>query len=410
MKILARIGSSPNGRMSTVFRVRFISLGYWIGQPMQKRKNQEVPSRTALLIDWVLYYDRKGINVVKAYYKGKFPQKNGEWEKYKTERVPESQYYEWFGPGTSYSNMSAISGPISGGLTVLDFDSSTVYECWQQRKPRWAVKLPTSKSGRGYHVFIRSNLTKDDLTSFSKVDIKAGGLVSLPPSMHNNGVRYKWIIPLPENVKELSLLDPYNLELDHLTDGIDGNDGKEGIDGNEGVVKKKLNESLDSLSVDTRDMINKAIAETLPKEYGQRYNLLFLFARKLKKIDEIKNQSAEELMKMGIDALWHEKALPNIETKSFEMTRARFINAWEDAKYPPGEGLSLQIAWENAQKLKISMDELENYKNEPKMQMLIKLCFELQRLAGPGLSCIVLEHLLSTRAILCIPKPLAVRS
>ena len=350
---------------------------------MQKRKNQEVPSSTTPLINVALYYHRKGINVVKAYYKGKCPPKNGEWEKYKTERVPESKVYEWFGPGTSYSNMSAISGPISGGLTVLDFDSSKVYEHWQERKPRWAAKLPTSKSGRGYHVFIRSNLTKDDLTSFDKVDIKAGGLVSLPPSMHKNGVRYEWIIPLPENVKELPLLDPYDLELDHLTDGIDGNDGKEGNDGNEGVVGRVVKGCLDDLSVNTRGQINKAIAETLPKEYGQRYNLLFLFARKLKKIDEIKNLTAEELMKMGIDVLWHEKALPNIETKSFELTRARFINAWEDAKYPPGEGLSLQIAWENAQKSKICMVELENYKNEPKIQLLIKLCFELQRLAGP---------------------------
>lgn len=349
---------------------------------MHKRKNQEVPSRSDPLIDWALYYHRKGINVVKAYYKGKCPPKDGEWEKYKTERVPEAQYYEWFGPGTSYSNMSAISGPISGGLTALDFDSEELYEYWKQKYPEY-TNLPTSKSGRGYHIFFRSTLTKDDTSTFNEIHIKAAGLVSLPPSMHKSSVRYEWIIPLPTKVAALPLIDPYKWDLNHLTDGNDGKDGKECIDGNEGVVKRIVKDCLDNLSVDTRDKIKKAIAETLPKEYGQRYNLLFLFARKLKKIDEIKKLSAEELMKMGIDVLWHEQALPNIKTKSLAMTQARFINAWEDAKYPPGEGLSLQIAWENAQKSKICMVELEDYRNEPIMQLLIKLCFELQRLAGP---------------------------
>ena len=65
------------------------------------------------------------------------------------------------------------------------------------------------------------------------------------------------------------------------------------------------------------------------------------------------------------------------------MTRERYINAWEDAKYPPGERLSLQIAFENAKKSTVVMPELENYKDEPLMQLLIRLCFELQRLAGP---------------------------
>ena len=31
-----------------------------------------------------------------------------------------------------------------------------------------------------------------------------------------------------------------------------------------------------------------------------------------------------------------------------------------------------------------SIVELEDYRNDPIMQLLIKLCFELQRLAGPG--------------------------
>jgi hypothetical protein len=320
--------------------------------------------------------------VVKAYYKGKCPPKDGEWEKYKTERVPKAQYYEWFGPGTSYSNMSAVTGPISGGLTVLDFDSKEVYECWQKNDPDLAATLPTSKSSRGYHVFIRSNLTKDDLTSFSKIDIKAGGLVTLPPSIHRNGVRYEWIIQLPENVSDLPLLDPYEMTLDYFTDGNDGIDGKEGTDGKEGVGREGC-VGFQDLGSKTRQEIEQAIAGTLPKAFRQRYNLLFLFCRLLKKIDEIKERTAEELIEMGVADMWYERALPNIETKSLTMTRSRFANAWEDAKYPPGDGKSLKIAWENAQKSTRPMAELKQFEGEEVMEKLIRLCFELQVLAGP---------------------------
>lgn len=350
---------------------------------MQKRKNQRVPSKSAPLIEWALYYHRKGITVVKACYKGKFPPKNCEWRRYKTERVTETLLHEWFGPDVSYSNISAITGPASNGLTDLDFDSAEVYEQWRKNNPELAGRLPTSKSGRGYHVFIRSDLTKDDLSSFDKIDIKAGGLISLPPSMHKIGVRYEWINPLPETIGDLPLLNPYEMNLDHFTDGSDGRDGSErGSDGTEGVGGE-LCVKFQDFSSQTKEKIEQAITKTLPNAYGQRYNLLFLFCRLLKKIDEIKEKTADELIEMGIADMWHERALPNIETKSLAMTRSRFVNAWEDAKYPPGEGKSLEIAWKNAQKSTRPMVELDQFKGDEIMEKLVRLCFELQVLAGP---------------------------
>ena len=348
---------------------------------MKECKSLKAPSRSASLFDWSLYYHRKGIKVVKAFYKGKYPPKDGEWEKYQTELITEEQLQEWFGPHVPYSNISAITGPASDGLTVLDFDSKDVYERWRKNDLDLPSELPTSRSGRGYHVFLRSSLTKDDTTSYAEVHIKAGGLVSLPPSMHKSGVRYEWIIPLPEKVSDLPLLNPYEMKLDYFTDGNDGIDGKEGNDGKEGVVEGWCVYFQD-LSEETRKKINEAIDRTLPTAFGQRYNLLFLFCRLLKKNKEIKNCTAEELINMGIVDIWHERALPNIRTKSLAMTQIRFAEAWEDAKYPPGEGKSLQIAWENAQKSKLSMVELEQFENDEVMEKLIRLCFELQVLAG----------------------------
>ncbi|MHC4418929.1 MAG: bifunctional DNA primase/polymerase [Planctomycetota bacterium] len=353
-----------------------------------------MPSLTSnkkTLLDWALEYHRAGINVVKAYYKGKCPPKGGEWERYETERVTEEQLRQWFGPKASYSNIAAVTGPISGGLTTVDFDSLQVYTWWVSKHPELAATLPTSRSRRGYHVFFRSALTRDDTTSYQHVDIKARGLVSLPPSTHKSGVRYEWITPLPGHVCELPMLDPYEWELGLFTDGKDGIDGNEGNDGNEGVGKG-VEECFEGLSLEVRTAIEDAIRETLPKKYGERYNLLFLFARKLKKVEEIKNKSAQELIEMKIADMWHERAKRNMETKSLAMTRARFANAWQDAKYPPGEGLSLQIAWKAALKSTMSMPELEQYGDDRIMERLIRLCLELQRLAGPDDEWFVPTH------------------
>lgn len=262
---------------------------------------------------------------------------------------------------------------------MVDFDSEAAYRWWAQRNPDLAAELPTVKSGRGYHVYFRSDLNKDK--SFGKIELKANGLVAIPPSMHKNGKRYEWLIPLPGNVSELPLHNPCDWNLEEFTDGTDGIDGSEGIDGNEGVGKSGLN-TLEQLRPESRHMVLQAIESTLPTRHGRRWKLLFLLARKLKKIDEIKDLSAEEIM--FIADLWHEKALPNIKTKSLIMTQERFKNAWEDAKYPPGDGKSLEIAKEAAFNSKMPMAELEPYKKEEIMQNIIRLCFELQRLAGPN--------------------------
>ncbi|MFC1739245.1 bifunctional DNA primase/polymerase [Planctomycetota bacterium] len=331
------------------------------------------------ILKWALEYHKTGINVLPAFYKGKSPPKGFEWQKYKTQRVTEQELYEWFGDG-KWKNISAVTGPISGGLTALDFDSSKAYRWWTKKNPELAKKLPTSKSARGYHVFFRSTLNKDDTASFIKMDIKAKGLVSLPPSMHNSGKRYEWLIPLPDNVSQLPLLNPYDWNLEDFTDGIDGSDGSEGIDGNEGVGKSGLN-TLKQFKSKSKRIIIEAIESTLPTGHRQRWKLLFLFARKLKKVEKIKELSADDIM--FIADLWHEKALPNIKTKSLIMTQERFKNAWEDAKYPPGNGMSLEIAKEAAFSSAEPMAELKDYEGEKVIEKIIRLCFELQRLAGP---------------------------
>lgn len=346
---------------------------------MQKRKNQEVPSRSDPLIDWALYYHRKGINVVKVYYKGKCPPKDGEWEKYKTERVREAQYYEWFGPGTSYSNISAISGPISGGLTALDFDSEELYEYWKQKYPEY-VNLPTSKSGRGYHIFFRSTLTKDDTSTFNEIHIKAAGLVSLPPSMHKSGVRYEWIIPLPERVDQLPLIDPYNWNLDKVTEDTEEPEDLEDTDDTERHRSHRGGSEnwLDYLDSELKKEVENAIEHTLPQKQGQRNDAVFPLCQWLKALPELRNLPAKELKPIVKE--WHKRAYPVIGTKNFTVTWADFIHAWPRVKWPKGD-VMLSQAVKKALEGKTVLPEIDEYDTE-EARLLLKVCYELQQGMG----------------------------
>ena len=347
------------------------------------------------LLKQALEYDKAGINVMVAYYRGKSPPKGIEWKPYQNKRVLPEQLHEWFGDG-KWRNMSGISGSISSGLTVVDFDAEEIYHRWAKKYSDLAKRLPTVKSARGYHIYMRSNLTKDEIGVYPKIDIKAKGLFSLPPSMHKSGVRYQWIIPLPEHVSELPLINPHDWKLSDFTDGIDGtegidgtdgnegtdgtdaNDGKEGNDGNEGVLKEL---SWGVLPHEVICLIEDAVEGTLPKQCGQRYFLIFLFCRMLKGIEHIKGRTAEELR--FIAEYWHERALPNIKTKSIVMTLARFENGWRDAKFPPGEGKSLEIAAQAAFSSELVLPEFQGYSGDEIMRKLILLCLHLQLLAGP---------------------------
>ncbi|HIJ72227.1 MAG TPA: bifunctional DNA primase/polymerase [Planctomycetes bacterium] len=335
------------------------------------------------LLKQALEYHEKGINVAKTFYKGKSPPKGGQWKAYKTERVTEAQLQEWFGGGR-WCNMAAVTGPVSRGLTVLDFDSKTAYHKWSEKFPESAKKLPTSSSGRGFHVWFRSKLDADDTQSFAGIDIKAGGLATLPPSTHENGRKYEWLTPLPDRVEDLPVLDPYDFKLEQFTDG---KDGKEGIEGRDGEGSKGGRggvcsyQGLNGLIV---RKIDAAIQKTLPTGYGQSYDLLFLLARTLKAIKELENKSVAEIMALGIIEEWYNRALPNLKTKSLILKKARFDNAWRDAKHPVGKGVSLMVAWRQAQKSTLQMQEFEWFHNDELVKRVIRLCFELQKLAGPN--------------------------
>ena len=81
-------------------------------------------------------------------------------------------------------------------------------------------------------------------------------------------------------------------------------------------------------------------------------------------------------------AEWHRRALPNISTKEFDVTWAEFIDSWPNVKFAEGEG-GMQKALELARTHPSPVADLLGYGN-PKMDLLISICEQLQALHGDG--------------------------
>lgn len=161
-----------------------------------------------------LSYLRRGWSVV--------PVKKGEkrpavpWTQYQTRRVDEVRVRKWFDPasGGKYLGVAIILGRISGNLVVRDFDDGRAYDRWAEEYSEYARVLPTVKTRRGAHVYLRvpATSTLHKTLKFTDGELRyEGSIVVAPPSVHPEGVRYEWLIPPPRG--EILEIDPAEIGL-----------------------------------------------------------------------------------------------------------------------------------------------------------------------------------------------------
>jgi hypothetical protein len=130
------------------------------------------------------------------------------------------------------------------------------------------------------------------------------------------------------------------------------------------------------------DPVAIAIASTIPEGHGQRHRGVFNFARHLRAMDECRELTLEKDRDalMVIVRRWHEAALPFIRTQDFPATWADFCGSWPKIRFAAGEGsLDDAIAAADAAP---EPPECEPYKECLRTCRMIRLCRELQRMAG----------------------------
>jgi hypothetical protein len=251
------------------------------------------------------------------------------------------------------TGLAVITGNVSDGLRVRDYDDEGAYTRWANAYPDWAKQLPTVRTHRGYHVYFRANMPDGKAK-----DIFADGellmckhVVVLPPSPHPDGGQYDWIlepkapIPLVDDVAEAGLRGPAP-----------------------DVAPEALPLAPE---------VMEAIQKTLPERAGRRHDLIFDFARRLKGIPGL-DDSATALN--SYIAEWHRQALPVIRTKDFLTTQIAFWDSWKNAKTP----LTDEGFWGLINESLKSPDPkwFENWFFPPCGKRLFRVCQALQQHAG----------------------------
>ncbi len=311
--------------------------------------------KTAL--DYALDYHCFGWCVIPIPYGTKKAQIK--WGKYQKKQPDEKQLRKWF--TCNSVNVAVIVGEVSNGLACRDFDTITEYEKWSISYPDLAKILPTGQTADGMHVYFEGHIK--GIKHLSNGELRgSGGYCLLPPSLHPEGVIYKWVNPL---IKEnLIAIEPEKAGfIQNLTEHTEHTEQTEQTKHTETIVKKEKEKE-----------INVIIDKTLPQKYKQRNQKIFFLALYLRSMP--RNWDADPKGYNWAVKEWHKRALPNIRTKDFLDTWLDFLVAWKRLKYGCIDPLQI---FEYSKVLDPPEQLVKDHRKETKLHKLCVWCRELHK-------------------------------
>ena len=323
------------------------------GRGYQSRLMAKKDEKTVL--DYALIYHRFGWCVIPIPYGTKVAQIK--WGKYQKKRPDEKQLRKWF--ASNDYNIAVIIGEASNGLTCRDFDTMAEYEKWAVSYPELAKILPTGQTFQGMHVYFEGHVK--GIRYLSNGELRgSGGYCLLPPSLHPEGVIYKWINPL---VKEnLIAIEPEKAGfISNLTEHTEHTKQTEQTKHTETIVSKEKEKE-----------IYVFIDKTLPQKYKQRNQKIFFLALYIRSM----HWDANPKWYRWAVREWHRRALPNIRTKEFLDTWLDFMVAWNNLKYGYIEPLQI---FEFSKELEPPEQLVNDHPKETKLHKLCVWCRELHK-------------------------------
>jgi hypothetical protein len=311
------------------------------------------------LLDAALQFASRGWSVVPAI--GKRPA--GLWRPFQQRPADEATLRKLFAkPGIT--GLAIVTGAVSGGLAVRDFDDAGAYRRWADDNPDLAAAMPTARTYRGFHVYGR--LAAENFINFGDGELRADSkhYVVAPPSIHPEGTVYTWLVP-PRG--DLSLLPPSLIGKDMLLSTAAAAAAA--------ADSRKPSKSIAWLT----SAVETAIKATLPSGPGKRNRAVFQLARRLKEIRP--DATPDELR--AIVAEWHRRALPTIQTKEFAETWSDFAVAWEPGRIKRPVGVCLAKAVADADAIPgWLMRRLDDLAYDGQLRRLAALCWHLQQQWG----------------------------
>ncbi|MBM4041884.1 MAG: bifunctional DNA primase/polymerase [Planctomycetes bacterium] len=332
-----------------------------------------------------------------------------EWRHYQRQRPTDAELTKWFGD-CSRHELAILCGDISGGLVVRDFDTHESYEAWKAAHPDEAERLPTARTGRGYHVYGTWPEAKSQ--ELDDGELRAtGNYVLAPPSRHPSGAEYQWVVtptgpaPTVDPFRVFSARERNARRRGHTEDtrgqrplvaapggtpkagGMTPRTEAQSAESDHGDTPptpsngmRGLRDHLSSVcplvSDDCKAAIERAIRFSLPAGPRERNKAVFTFCRALKAIPEVAGWEMGGLVPIVRE--WHRRAYPNITTKDFGATLADFCNGWPKVEVPLGVPFMDQIL-ERARVAPVPV--CANGLGE-KIGLLARICAELQAANG----------------------------
>jgi hypothetical protein len=300
-------------------------------------------------------------------------------------------------------NVGVLFGKASGLIDIeqdCEADAAAFAKVFEGCPP---PVCPSFRSKRGVH---RLYQYTDDLDATNKAVVHFDGLEirigangkgahsAFPPSV-TGGVAREWLIPLddcpapplPELVRQRILAAART----KIAAGGGGHGEGSGVEHREHrllestVYSEFSAPSVSSVcqapdtvpSTTTGRFARDAINVTLPSGPGQRHRALFLFARHLKALPNLRDADADAVRPYV--ELWHRLALRTITTKAWEETWYDFRNAWANVRFAVGEE-PIRAMFQTAVEKKLPVCA-QRYEQEP-LKRLVALCRELQDASG----------------------------
>lgn len=275
----------------------------------------DVKFHAGVLLDAALHYARRGWSIIAVI--GKRAARL--WRPFQEQPADKATLRRMFAK-PDVTGLAVITGRVSAGLAIRDFDDERAYHGWASAYPEAAAQLPTVRTARGFHVYGR--LDEELFSDLGDGELRADSkhYILLPPSVHPDGTVYTWTVPLP----------PIGAILPLLPESLTQCQPKQFQD------NPTQNNPLHALAF----TLEKVIAGFLPPGPGHRNRCIFNLARALKGVmpDATPDQLRDVLRQ------WHHQALPHIVTKEFSESWTDFVVAWGAVKHPAGQTFRAAVA------------------------------------------------------------------
>lgn len=279
----------------------------------------------------------------------------------------------WFN-NPDVTGIALITGKVSGGLAIRDFDSQESYRAWSEKNPRLSTELPTVMTPRGFHVYHKSD--QSGFVSLPDGEFRGDSwhYTVAPPSLHPEGLLYRWTIPLGDTIPfvESSVfgLTSTHFQQEKVRRGVCRvfTSNGCGCDFDAHARKREAERNTQAMTPD------EVIRFTLPARKHERNRSLARLAQGLKhncglSFSEMKTWVRE----------WHRLALPFIETRDFDLTWKEFSYWALSCAHPlavnPVYRINVEIDPVNSP---ISVQHaLDKYRGLACVPEVIRLCFGL---------------------------------